>query len=98
MGFQHGRQIEAIEKNRDLAQILLAKGKFVVADLCPTPETRKDFDADYIIWIDTIKEGRFNDTNKMFIKPEKFFFKVTSKNADFWAQEILKKIKDDINN
>ena len=84
---------------RDLAQILLAKGKFVVADfVCPTPETRKDFDADYIIWIDTIKEGRFNDTNKMFIKPEKFFFKVTSKNADFWAQEILKKIKDDINN
>ena len=88
-----------MKRMRDLAQILLAKGKFVVADfVCPTPETRKDFDADYIIWIDTIKEGRFNDTNKMFIKPEKFFFKVTSKNADFWAQEILKKIKDDINN
>ena len=81
------------KRMRDLAQILLAKGKFVVADfVCPTPETRKDFDADYIIWIDTIKEGRFNDTNKMFIKPEKFF-KVTSKNADFWAQEILKKLK-----
>ena len=29
---------------------------------------------------------------------QKNFFKVTSKNADFWAQEILKKIKDDINN
>ena len=62
------------KRMRDLAQILLAKGKFVVADfVCPTPETRKDFDADYIILIDTIKEGRFNDTNKMFIKPEKFF-------------------------
>ena len=40
------------KRMRDLAQILLAKGKFVVADfVCPTPETRKDFDADYIIWI-----------------------------------------------
>ena len=79
------------KRMRDLAQILLAKGKFVVADfVCPTPETRKDFDADYIIWIDTIKEGRFNDTNKMFIKPEKFFW-ANFKNADFWAQEILKK-------
>ena len=87
------------KRMRDLAQNLLAQGKFVVADfVCPTPKTRQDFTADYIIWIDTIKEGRFNDTNKMFIKPEKFFLKVTSKNADFWAQEIFKKIKNDLNN
>ena len=81
---------------RDLAQDLLSKGKYVIADfVCPTPETRQDFKADYVIWIDTIKEGRFNDTNKMFIKPKNFFFRVTSKNANFWAGEISKKIIDD---
>ena len=81
---------------RDLAQDLLAKGKYVIADfVCPTPETRQDFKADYVIWIDTVKEGRFNDTNKMFIKPKNFFFRVTSKNANFWAGEISKKIIDD---
>ncbi len=86
------------KRMRELAQDLLAKGKYVVADfVCPTPETRQDFNADYVIWVDTIKEGRFNDTNKMFVKPKKFFFRVTSKNANFWAGEILKKIIDDTN-
>ena len=86
------------KRMRDLAKNLLEKGKFVVADfVCPTPETRQDFNADYTIWVDTINEGRFDDTNKMFIKPKKFFFRVTSKDADFWAQEILKKIKNDPN-
>ncbi len=86
------------KRMRELAQDLLAKGKYVVADfVCPTPETRQDFNADYVIWVDTIKEGRFNDTNKMFIKPKKFFFRVTSKNANFWAGEILKKIINDTN-
>ena len=70
------------------------KGDYVIADfICPTPEARKLFPADFTIWVDTIKEGRFQDTNKMFIKPNKYDFHVTSKNAKHWAVEIMKKIK-----
>ena len=78
----------------DLAEKYSKEGKHVVADfICPTPEARKLFNPDYIIWVDTIDKGRFEDTNKMFVKPEKFDFKVTSKNAEIWAEQIAEKIK-----
>ena len=67
-----------------------SQGYNVVADfVCPTPEARSLFPADYIIWLDTIDEGRFEDTNKMFVKPEKYNFKVTTKNAKDWADKIF---------
>ena len=69
-------------------------GNYVVADfICPTPEARSLFPADFIIWVDTIKEGRFEDTNQMFTKPEKFNFHVTSQDAKYWVPKILKEIK-----
>ena len=69
-------------------------GNFVVADfICPTPEARALFPADFIIWVDTIKEGRFDDTNKMFVKPDKFDFHVTTQDAKNWALKIIKEIK-----
>ncbi len=46
-----------------------------------------------IVWVDTIKEGRFDDTNKMFVKPDKFDFHVTTQDAKNWAPKILKEIK-----
>ena len=43
----------------------------VICDfVCPTDGTRKLFGANYIIWMNTIKEGRFEDTNKVFVEPE----------------------------
>ena len=59
----------------------------------PTPEARSLFPADYVVWVDTIKEGRFDDTNKMFVKPDKYDFHVTTQDAKNWAPKILKEIK-----
>jgi len=70
------------------------EGNYVVADfICPTPEARELFPADYIIWVDTIEKGRFEDTNQMFIKPEKFNFHVTTQDAKYWVPKILKDLK-----
>jgi len=78
----------------DFALKLKSEGNYVIADfICPTPEARKLFPADYIIWVDTIKEGRFDDTNQMFVKPEKYDFKVTTQDAKLWASKIIKEIK-----
>ena len=78
----------------DFALKMKEDGNNVVADfICPTPEARKLFPADFVIWVDTIKEGRFDDTNKMFVKPEKFDFHVTTQDAKNWAPKILKEIK-----
>ena len=78
----------------EFALKLKKEGNNVIADfICPTPEARALFPSDYIIWVDTIKEGRFDDTNKMFVKPEKFDFHVTTQDAKNWAPKILKEIQ-----
>ena len=88
-----GRKRQA-KRMADLALDLKRDGSYVVADfICPTPEARSLFPADYTIWVDTIKEGRFDDTNKMFINPAKYDFHVTTQDAKNWALKIYKDIK-----
>ena len=89
---EEGRKRQA-KRMSDEALKIKKEGNNVIADfICPTPEARKLFPADYIIWVDTIKEGRFEDTNQMFIKPEKYDFHVTSQDASVWAEKIIKEI------
>ena len=90
---EEGRKRQA-SRMADFAKKLKEEGNFVVADfICPTPEARALFPADFIIWVDTIKEGRFDDTNKMFVKPDKFDYHVTTQDAKNWAPKIIKEIK-----
>ena len=90
---EEGRKRQA-KRMAEHALKLKNEGNYVVADfICPTPEARSLFPADFIIWVDTIKEGRFEDTNQMFTKPEKFNFHVTSQDVKHWAPKILKEIK-----
>ena len=87
--FSEEGRIRQAKRMAELAETYKKEGNYVVADfICPTPKARELFNADYIVWVDTIKEGRFDDTNKMFVKPETFNFKVTSKEAEFWAKKI----------
>ena len=56
---EEGRKRQA-KRMANFATKLKEQGNFVIADfICPTPEARSLFPADYIIWVDTIKEGRF---------------------------------------
>jgi|TARA_B100000953_G_scaffold17986_1_gene15410 adenylylsulfate kinase len=90
---EEGRKRQA-KRMAEAALKLKSEGNFVVADfICPTAEARKLFPADYIVWVDTIKKGRFEDTNQMFTKPEKFNFHVTSQDAKLWTPKILEDLK-----
>ena len=90
---EEGRKRQA-KRMSDSAVKLKSEGNNVIADfICPTPEARSLFPADYTIWVDTIKKGRFDDTNAMFVKPEKFDFHVTTQDAKVWAPQIAEKIK-----
>ena len=90
---EEGRKKQA-KRMSDSAVKLKSEGNNVIADfICPTPEARSLFPADYTIWVDTIKKGRFDDTNAMFEKPENYDFHVTTQDAKFWAQKIKEKIK-----
>ena len=88
-----GRSRQA-KRMADLAEKENQEGNYVVCDfICPTPKARELFNADFIIWVDTIKKRRFDDTNAMFVKPEKFDIHVTSQDAKVWAKKIAERIK-----
>ena len=78
-----------------MAEEAVDRGRNVVAHfVCLTEETRSQFKADYTVWMDTIKEGRFEDMNKKFKPPVKYDFRVTHKEADMWAFLIMQDIRD----
>ena len=43
--------------------------------------------------MDTIKKGRYGDTNRLFEKPKKYNFRVPFKNAELYAIQIADKIQ-----
>ena len=91
--FSEEGRIRQAKRMADYAKKYKGKENYIVADfICPTPKARKLFKADYIVWMDTISKGRFNDTNKMFVKPKEFNFKVTTKDSELWALQIADKI------
>ena len=85
---EEGRKRQA-KRMANLADKFKKEGNIVIADfICPTPKARSLFNPDFIVWMDTIKKGRFEDTNKMFVIPDKYDVKVTEKNKEMWAIKI----------
>ena len=70
-------RVRQAQRIRYLADGVELAGKIAVADfVCPTAQTRQEFNADYTIWMDTVKQGRFEDTNNMFELPTHFNYHV----------------------
>ena len=89
--FSEKGRLRQAKRMADLVEKYKKEGRYdyLITDyICPTPKTRAIFNADYVIWVDTIAKGRFEDTNKMFVKPKKFDFRVTTQNAELWAYQI----------
>jgi adenylylsulfate kinase len=64
-------------------------GDFVICDfVAPLVEMRNNFKADWTIWMDTITEGRYEDTNKAFVPPEVYDFRITEQNAEKWVEFV----------
>jgi len=63
---------------------------FAICDfVCPTQELRDRFNADIVVWMDTIQEGRFEDTNKLFEPPANATYRVTDWDAS-WVTDIAR--------
>ena len=64
-------------------------GEFVICDfVAPLVEMRNNFKADWTIWVDTIDRGRYEDTNRAFVAPEVYDFRVTEQDCEKWAEFI----------
>ena len=91
-----GRMRQA-QRMRHLSDGVVMAGKIAVTDfVCPTEAARKEFDPDYTVWMDTIKEGRFEDTNKMFEQPPECDYHVAKWFEDTHVQllEVVKSYMD----
>ena len=70
-------RIRQANRMKHLADGVVMAGKIAVTDfVCPTEEARAAFDPDFTVWMDTIDKGRFEDTNKVFVPPEKVDYHV----------------------
>jgi adenylylsulfate kinase len=70
---------------------------YVICDfVCPLPVMRDNFDADFVIWVDTIEQGRYEDTNRAFISPDKYDIRVIEQDAVKWTKIIYEQISHKI--
>jgi hypothetical protein len=91
LGFSEEDRIEQARRMGWLCDQVNKSGQWAIADfVCPTEKTREAFGDSIKIWVDTIKEGRFEDTNKIFEPPQLSMcdFRVYSQDAEFWAKYI----------
>ena len=87
-------RVRQSNRMKSFADFEKSHGRIAVCDfVCPTAETRRLFGADFTVWLDTIKEGRFEDTNQLFERPTDFEIRITKwndKNHHDVAEEVLR--------
>lgn len=83
---------------RKLADEQLAKGRnFVIIDMvAPLKEMRDLIEPDMLVWVDTISESKYQDTNRMFEPPEYYDLHVTTQDADKWGKVLYEQISHKI--
>tara|TARA_B100001123_G_C15212715_1_gene987952 strand:- start:757 stop:1170 length:414 start_codon:yes stop_codon:yes gene_type:complete len=93
--FSKEARVRQANRMKTFADFERSHGRWVVCDfVAPTEKARESFDPDYIIWLDTIKEGRFEDTNQMFEKPKKINFHVKNFMSDKEIKQLAEEIQD----
>jgi adenylylsulfate kinase len=91
-----GRERQA-QRMRYLSDGAILSKRIVIADfVAPTAALRKQYDPDYIIWMDTINEGRYEDTNAMFEKVENADYICKTWNTTANILGIIEHIKSSI--
>jgi predicted ABC-type ATPase len=92
--FSESGRIRQSLRMRELADAMTDMD-FVICDfVAPLAEMRHNFKADWTIWVDTIREGRYADTNAMFVDPTEYDFRIAEQNAEKWGEFVAAHIID----
>ena len=95
--FGEEARIRQARRMRNIADYEKGCGRTVICDfVCPIKITRHIFGADYTVWMNTIDEGRFEDTNRMFEKPESFDIEIDKFLNEEEIEEIAKRSRKEI--
>lgn len=94
---ESGRDRQA-KRMKNLAELHGQYNDVVICDfVCPFEKTRNEFDADYVVFMNTINESRYEDTNKIFESPTKFNFEVKNKNSNYYSKTIYNELVRKLN-
>jgi len=73
------------------------KHNLVVCDfIAPKAIHRHIVDADILIWMDTVKESQYKDTDKIFEAPVDYTYRITEKDAQKWAKIISDNLNENL--
>jgi hypothetical protein len=92
--FSEAGRIRQSLRMRSLADTMTDVDYVICDFVAPLVEMRNNFKADWTVWVDTIDKGRYEDTNKAFIPPEVYDFRITEQNAEKWGEFIAAHIID----
>ena len=92
--FSETGRIRQAKRMRELSDKLTAYDYMIADFVAPLVEMRNVYKADWTIWVDTIREGRYADTNAMFVEPEVYDFRVNEQNCEKWAEFIANHLID----
>jgi hypothetical protein len=92
--FSHEGRIRQSLRMRELADAMTDVDYVICDFVAPLVEMRNNFKADWTVWVDTIDRGRFEDTNKAFVPPEVYDFRITEQNAVKWGEFVAAHILD----
>jgi hypothetical protein len=94
LGFSLADRIEQARRMRWLCEQVTRAGHPAIADfVCPTPQTREAFGPAFTVWVDRIREGRYEDTNRLFVPPAQFDVRVAAEGApEHWADIVVQKL------
>jgi adenylylsulfate kinase len=95
LGFSEADRIEHARRMGWLCDQVVKAGCFAIADfICPTPAARAAFSAGaepFVIWVDRIKAGPYDDTNRMFVAPERVDLRVSPEGTpEYWTEEVMR--------
>ncbi len=95
LGFSHEDRIEHARRMGWMCDRVVEAGGTVIADfICPTPQARTAFGDAFTIWVDRIQAGRFEDTNRMFVAPERTDLHVSAEGTpQYWADQALSRLR-----
>lgn len=92
--FGEDARVRQAKRMRNIADYEKSCGRVVICDfVCPTENTRNLFDADITIWMNTIEEGRFEDTNKMFERPDEVDYDIVELLSDKQIEHFTKTLR-----
>lgn len=98
LGFSESDRIEQARRMGWLCDQVTRTGSYAIADfVCPTPETRAAFLAGggaVIVWVDRIESSRFDDTNRLFVPPDRFDIRIPREGSpEYWSERIVSSVE-----